>query len=465
MNPPEYPPANTHASPPPARASLKWTVGGLMRAVADALSARFGVVTVTGELSQLTRAGSGHWYFTLKDESAGARCVMFRAKNTLVDFAPREGQLVELRAQVSVYEPRGDLQLIVESMKPGGLGALYEQFLALKAKLEAEGLFDAARKRPIVPLPRAVGIVTSLNAAALRDVTAAFARRAPHVRLRLYPAIVQGAQAPLEIATAINTASKRAASDELDTLLVVRGGGALEDLMAFNDERVARALAACKVPVISGVGHETDFTIADFVADVRAPTPTAAAELAAAAREDLIDELDETASRVMQGMERMMSRQSQRLDAAEITLAAMKQVVGTQHARLAQTAARLSTQVHAHLRVKTHTLDRYTWKMANYPSMLIDISESIHRKALTLQTATRAKIARHTQQLAALERTAEVLSPQRTLERGYSVLLASEKGQDHAIRSVKELNALSQVRAVLADGVTELLLARQGTLL
>jgi exodeoxyribonuclease VII large subunit len=451
----------TMQTPMQTQAVMKWTIGALMHAVADALSARFGVVTVTGELSQMTRAASGHWYFTLKDDKAAARCVMFRAKNTLVDFAPREGQLVELRAQVSVYEPRGDLQLVVESMKPGGLGALYEQFLALKAKLEGEGLFDEHRKRAIVPLPRAVGIITSRNAAALRDVLTAFARRAPHVALRIYPATVQGANAAQEIVQALQTANQRAVKDELDTLLLVRGGGSLEDLVAFNDERVARAVAASALPVICGVGHETDVSIADFVADLRAATPTAAAELAATPREEWLAQLQATAHELADGASDVMARNGQRLDAAEITLANMRQVVQAQQARHAQIALRLRAQMRNRVVEERHTLAMYAQNMANYVRNINDTSNSITHIAQRMQGALRTRMRRYTQQLDAIQRTSEVLSPQRTLERGYSVLL--DKGS--AVTSVKTLNTLTHVQAVLADGQTDLLLTRQGRLL
>src|SRR5574337_117822 len=237
-----------------------WDVGALLLAVGDALQARFGAVAVRGELSGLARAGSGHWYFTLKDiaeRPSLLRCAMFRRHASLVDFEPGDGQQVEVRGRLAVYDARGDLQLIVESMQPLGAGALYEQFLRLKARLEAEGLFDAVRKRPIEPWPRTIGIVTSTAAAALRDVLA-----------------------------------RAAARREVDTLLLVRGGGSLEDLWAFNDERLVRAIVASPIPVICGVGHESDVTLADLAADLRAATPTAAAELAAPAQAEALARLD-----------------------------------------------------------------------------------------------------------------------------------------------------------------------------
>ena len=254
------------------------TVSALNRAVGALLARGFPLVRVRGEIGNLTRAASGHWYFTLKDDVAAVRCVMFRSRNALVDFAPREGDAVELRAQVGLYEPRGEFQLTVESLQRAGQGRLFEEFLRLRNRLAAEGLFDEAVKRPLPAVPHAVGVVTSLQAAALRDVVSTLTRRAPYLQLIVYPVPVQGVGAGERIAQMLVTAGQRA---EVDVLLLVRGGGSIEDLWAFNEEVVARALRACPLPVVVGVGHESDFTIADFAADLRAPTPTAAAELVA----------------------------------------------------------------------------------------------------------------------------------------------------------------------------------------
>ena len=242
-----------------------WPVGSLLRAITDSLEARFNPVAVKGEISGFSRAGSGHCYFSLKDEQGQVRCAMFRRAAGLLDFSPRDGQLVELRGRLSVYEPRGELQLVVESMQQAGQGNLFEQFLILKAKLQAEGLFEANLKKPLPLMPRAIGVVTSLGAAALHDVTSALRRRTPHIPVVIYPASVQGGQAASELREALLRACQR---NEVDVILLVRGGGAMEDLWAFNDEQLARAIAASPVPVIIGVGHETDFTIADYCADV-----------------------------------------------------------------------------------------------------------------------------------------------------------------------------------------------------
>ncbi|MFM8899873.1 MAG: exodeoxyribonuclease VII large subunit, partial [Burkholderiales bacterium] len=267
----------------PAQPLLVWTVSALVRAVADALASRFALCSVRGELSGFSRAASGHCYFSLKDADGGdalVRCAMFRRAASLLDFNPQDGQQVQLRGRLVVYEPRGELQLVVESMQRSGEGALMEQFLRLKAKLQAQGLFDAQRKRALPVFPRAVGVVTSLGAAALHDVTSSLARRAPHVPVVVYPSLVQGPQAPSALVEALRLASQR---NEVDVLILCRGGGSLEDLWAFNDEAVVRAVVACSMPVVSGVGHETDVSLVDFAADLRAPTPTAAAEMVAPA--------------------------------------------------------------------------------------------------------------------------------------------------------------------------------------
>ena len=236
-----------------------------------------------------TRAASGHCYFSLKDadgQAASLRCAMFRRAAALLDFSPGEGVLVEVRGRVAVYEPRGELQFVVEAMRRAGAGTLYEQFLKLRARLAAEGLFDADAKRALPPHPRRIGVITSSAGAALHDVLTALARRAPQVEVVVYPSPVQGVEAPPALVRALQTANERA---EVDLLLLVRGGGSLEDLWAFNDERVVRAVAASALPVVCGVGHETDVTLCDLAADLRAPTPTAAAELAAPARDALLN--------------------------------------------------------------------------------------------------------------------------------------------------------------------------------
>ncbi|HEY9026634.1 MAG TPA: exodeoxyribonuclease VII large subunit, partial [Burkholderiaceae bacterium] len=309
---------------PPGRGAggpVAWGVSALLQAAGDALAARFGAVVVRGELSGTTRASSGHCYFTLKDASGGAgalRCAMFRRAATLSNVPLQDGLHVELRGRLAVYEARGELQMVVESMQRVGAGQLYEEFLRLRARLSAEGLFDPARKRPLPGFVRAVGVVTSTAGAALHDVAATLARRAPHVQVIVYPSLVQGADAPASLVAALQQVERR---DEVDVVLVCRGGGSLEDLWAFNDERVVRMLDTMSRPVVSGVGHETDVTLADLVADLRAATPTAAAEAIAPEREAMLESLAGIAQRLRTRVEQRLQSHAQRLDTAAARLA------------------------------------------------------------------------------------------------------------------------------------------------
>jgi exodeoxyribonuclease VII large subunit len=407
-----------------------WAVGALCRAVADALDARFNPVTVRGEISGFSRASSGHCYFSLKDESGQLRCAMFRRAAGLLDFSPRDGDQVEVRGRLAVYEPRGDLQLVVESLRRAGQGALFEQFMQRKARLEAEGLFDPARKRPLPAMPRAVGVVTSLGAAALHDVVTALRRRVPHIPVVLAPAAVQGANAPAELVRALQ--SLYALEPEVDVILLVRGGGSIEDLWAFNDEMLARTIVQSPVPLISGVGHETDFTIADFCADLRAPTPTAAAELVSAPRDlwlGAIDLLDERLSDALGGR---LDALGQRLDQAAGRLGRPSNLVARQQLRLAHHAQRLQYAV----------LSRRE-RLAQVPrSIAADLPVKFDR-ALT-------------QRRERLERLAlrlRLLDPALVLQRGYAWLTDTD---GHAIVSATQLSAGDSVTARLADGEVDL---------
>jgi exodeoxyribonuclease VII large subunit len=329
---------------PTTALSRTWQVGALCRAIADSLDARFNPVTVQGEISGFSRASSGHCYFSLKDATGQIRCAMFKRAANLTEFMTRDGDLVEVRGRIDVYTPRGDLQLIVESMSQAGQGALFEQFLRLKAKLEAEGLFDAARKRELPIAPRGIGLVTSLGAAALHDVITALQRRVPHIPVIVSPASVQGVGAPQELSQALANLYQyneqirqleanlmhKAARAPIDVILLVRGGGSLEDLWAFNDETLARTIAQSPVPVISGVGHETDFTIADFVADLRAPTPTAAAELVSQSRDAWLAAVDMMQERLQGAANRHLDTHNQHLDRTTQRLGRPAQGIGRQ---------------------------------------------------------------------------------------------------------------------------------------
>ena len=300
------------ANPENTRAAL--TVSALNRAVSGLLQRSFPLVRVRGEIANVTRAASGHWYFALKDDQAQARCVMFRARNQLLGWMPRDGDEVEVSAVVTLYEARGEFQLSVESMRRAGQGQLFEEFLKLKARLAAEGLFAAERKRSLPRVPRRVALVTSMQAAALSDVVTALSRRAPYVGVIIYPVPVQGAGAGSHIAAMLRKVSRRAAADLVDVVLLVRGGGSIEDLWAFNEEAVARAIVACAIPVVVGVGHESDITIADFAADLRAPTPTAAAELVAPAATALVATLGAQQAALARALQRLIERAQQRID-------------------------------------------------------------------------------------------------------------------------------------------------------
>jgi exodeoxyribonuclease VII large subunit len=288
------------------------SVSALLRSARDLLERRFPLQWIAGEVSNLRPAASGHLYFTLKDESAQVDCVMFRGRAAHLDWELADGQRVEARALVTLYEPRGRFQLNVEAMRRAGLGQLYEKFLRLKEKLAREGLFDAGAKRPLPAHPRRIGIITSLSAAALRDVLTTLRRRNPAIPVLVYPAPVQGEGAAAKLAQALAVAGRRA---ECDVLLLVRGGGSIEDLWQFNDEALARAIRACPIPVVAGIGHETDFTIADFAADERAPTPTAAAELASPSLEAILARLAESAGRISRETARRIEYAMQAVDA------------------------------------------------------------------------------------------------------------------------------------------------------
>ena len=314
------------------------SVSALLRSVRDTLERRFPLAWIAGEISNFRPAASGHWYFTLKDEAAQVDCVMFRSRAAALDWEPAEGMRVEARALVTLYEPRGRFQLNVEHMRRAGLGPLYERFLKLKARLEKEGLFDPAAKRPIPEHPRTIGVVTSLQAAALRDVLTTLHRRNPAIPVIVYPVPVQGEGAAARIAAMLAKAGARA---ECDVLLLVRGGGSIEDLWQFNEEAVARAIRASKIPVVVGVGHETDVTIADFAADRRAPTPTAAAEMVSPSRAELLARVAELAERATREALRRIEYAMQMVDALAKRLVHPRERLRTSAQLLEQLTVRL----------------------------------------------------------------------------------------------------------------------------
>ena len=395
------------------------TVAQLNQAVGQLLERNVPQLWVRGEISNFTQAASGHWYFTLKDNRAAVRTVMFRSRAAAVGFVPRAGDQVEVRARVSLYEPRGDYQLQADAMRRAGLGNLYETFLRLKAQLAAEGLFEPAAKRTPAALPRAIGVITSLHAAALRDVLSALARRAPQVPVVVYPAPVQGADAAARLAAQLQLANAR---QEVDTLLLVRGGGSIEDLWSFNDEALARLVAASAIPVISGVGHETDFTIVDFVADVRAPTPTAAAELACVPRADLLGQVEQAARRLARGQQRRLELAAQRLDRAAAQLVSPAR-------RLAHQAERLNTLRHRLAAAWQGPQGRRAARVGMQAQRLRHAAPDVERAHERLAALARRLGQAHARQLATRQARAaavaahlRALDPRHTLARGYAIV-------------------------------------------
>lgn len=430
------------------------TVSQLNQAVARLLERSFALTWIAGELSNVTRAASGHWYFTLKDASAQVRAVMFRGRAQYVDFQPREGDKVEVRATVGLYAARGDFQLNVEMMRKAGVGNLYEAFLKLKAKLEVEGLFDAARKRELPVFPRTIGIVTSPQAAALRDVITALRRRAPHLQLILYPTLVQGEGSAEKIADAINNASRRA---ECDLLIVGRGGGSLEDLWSFNDEKVARAIAACSMPVISGVGHETDFTIADFVADLRAPTPTAAAEMAATPTADWLAHLSQHAQDLSDAMRRQLDDHTQTLDWYATRLQSPSAAIRQQRLRIAALQLRLQHATRTPLSAARFALEQSKRRLYH---ALPDTSlrrGQLSARSIALSTAFDSRFAASRHRHETLSAQLELLAPQRTLERGYAIV-RDEQGK--VLRDAARLQPAQALELKLANGSAVIEVAR-----
>jgi len=432
----------------PARAQPVWAVGALCRALADALQARFGTVCVRGELSGFTRAASGHCYFSIKDAGGQLRCALFQRAAAGLTFAPRDGELVEVTARVGVYEPRGELQLVVQGMRRAGQGSLYEEFLRLKVRLESLGLFDPERKRALPLLPRGIGLVTSLGAAALHDVLTTLRRRAPHVPVVLVPASVQGAGAATELVQALETLyawvergrshptpvtdQRQGVALPIDAIVLVRGGGAMEDLWAFNDEVLAHTLARSPVPLVCGVGHETDFTIADFVADVRAPTPTAAAELVAQPREAWLDVLQTMQQRWQDATQRLLERQGQRLDLAAMRLGRPTRRLASQQMRLATCAERLRAGARSGIAQQHLRLERVGQR---------------------LQAAAQRGLAVQAQRLAHATLRLELLDPHLVLERGYAWLTDAGGA---AIGRADQLAVGQDVRATLVDGTVDL---------
>jgi len=422
------------------------SVSALNQSVARLLERSFPLAWISGEVSNFTRAASGHWYFTLKDDAAQVRAVMFRGRAQYADFLPREGDKVEVRALVSLYAARGDFQLGVEAIRRAGVGNLFEAFLQLKARLGEEGLFDPLSKRAVPAFARRIGVITSPQAAALQDVLSTLQRRAPHCEIVVYPTPVQGAGAGEKIAAAIAVAATR---NECDVLLVCRGGGSIEDLWAFNHEAVARAIVASPMPVICGVGHETDFTIADFAADLRAPTPTAAAELAtrpqAQWQAQLItygEALSRAFGREHAGRCQTLDWMARRLVNPHVHINQVRRSLQGWQQRLSQAnRIPLTTARHALIQLST----RLAGGLPDTSSQRLRLSMQARRMAARMQGSA----LQQRQSLSSLSAQLELLNPQRTLERGYAIVTGPD---GNVVCSPQALHARQQIQVRLAEG-------------
>lgn len=422
------------------------TVSQLNRLAREVLQQNFPLFWVSGEISNLTRAASGHVYFSLKDESAQVRCVMFRNRAQLVAWRLENGQRIEAQALVTLYEARGEFQLNIEGLRRAGIGALYEAYARLLARLEGEGLFAPERKRALPRFPRRIGIVSSPQAAALRDIIATLQRRAPHLPVILYPVPVQGDGAAAKISAAILTAGERA---ECDVLIIARGGGSIEDLWAFNEESVARAIAACALPVISGVGHETDTTIADFVVDRRAATPTAAAELVSAGWFAASHEL----AALHLGLQRTMRLQMEaRMQAIDLIMHRLihpgARLLASRQA-LAHLQTRLAAALARRLRRAAIDLERQQARLEQARPALAPTGATLALLGQRLGAATRRSLAARQARLAAVTAALTQLSPLATLQRGYSIVRDSH---GKVLSTSRQLSAGDAIEVRFAHG-------------
>lgn len=422
------------------------TVGELTRRARQLVESRLPLLWVSGEVCNFARAASGHCYFSLKDAQAQVRCVCFRQRAQLLDFELVNGMQVEVRALPTLYEPRGEFQLTVETVRRAGLGLLFEAFERLKKKLEQEGLFAPERKRAIPAFPRSVGIVTSSAAAALRDVLSTLMRRMPSLPILVYAAPVQGEGAAARIARAIRTASARG---EVDVLLVCRGGGSMEDLWAYNDERVARAISACRIPVITGIGHETDFTIADFVADLRAATPTAAAAAASPDRAELSERVSALRRQLMNGFLRSLQRRMQQVDYLSHRLVHPGERLAHRLDALQHLQVRLHAAQRHRLALHAHRLQRTAARLSARTPDLRGLRLRCRGLRERIRAAMAAQLDRRDRALAAAAAHLLHLNPEAVLTRGYSIVTRQD---GTVVRDAAILDIGEQIRLAFAAG-------------
>jgi len=428
-----------------------FSVSRLNRACRFLLAETFGALWIEGEISNFTAAASGHCYFTLKDAEAQVRCAMFRQQSRLLAQLPRNGDHVLLKAQVSLYEPRGDYQLIVESLQAAGDGALAQAFERLKSKLTAEGLFDPTHKQAIPKLPRTVGVITSPTGAAIRDILTVLRRRFPAIEVIVYPVKVQGLEARDEIVHALRLANRL---QQCEVLIVGRGGGSSEDLWTFNEEAVARAIHASRIPVISAVGHEIDFTISDFVADLRAPTPSAAAEAVSPDRQDWLERLDRLQARLLQNHRHRLAQVSQMTGhlAKRLNQQHPAQRLHTQAQRLDELESRLRRSLRQQLNRLEQRLHAERARLLGIrPEQRLQFLAGRHEQAARqLYLALRRQLDEHAHRLTGASQELHAVSPLATLARGYSITLHSDTPE--LIRSIRDIQTGDRMRTRLADG-------------
>lgn len=430
-----------------------FSVSRLNQAVRTLLEQDLGQIWVSGEISNLSQPSSGHWYFTLKDDNAQVRCAMFRNSNRRVTFRPQHGQQVLVRASVTLYEPRGDYQLIAESMQPAGEGLLQQKFAQLKQRLADEGLFDPALKKPLPAPATCVGIVTSATGAALQDILHILKRRDPALPVVIYPTAVQGADATGQIVRMIALANKRA---ECDVLIVGRGGGSLEDLWCFNEEAVARGIVASSIPVVSAVGHETDVTIADFVADLRAPTPSAAAEVVSRNQQELVRQLTSQQQRLEMAMDYYIAQRQQRFSQLRHRLEQQHPQLrlARQQTRLLALRQRLSSALETRLKRGQLQQQRLNQRLQQqHPGMRIQrASATLQQASFRMTQAIRGQLGQTRERFGLAVTHLEAVSPLATLARGYSVTVT---GKGEVVKAVTQIQAGETLTTRLKDGVVQ----------
>jgi len=426
-----------------------YSVTRLNREVRGLLESNFGLLWIEAEISNFSTPSSGHWYFSLKDDRAQVKCAMFKNRNMLVRFRPKSGEKVLVRARISVYEPRGDYQLIIEHMEAAGQGDLQRQFDELKARLDAEGLFKSENKKDLPSYPQRIGVITSPSGAAIKDVLSVLERRYPSADVLIYPVSVQGDASMREIIQALSTAAER---KDCDVLILTRGGGSIEDLWSFNDESVARTIAHCPIPIVAGVGHETDFTIADFVADRRAPTPSVAAEMVTPDQQELESHLSRLKQRHQQQFQHFFKHKSLQYKQlhARLTLQDPKRQLQQQHQQLDELTQRLQRAMQQHVKQKKWELQSVKQRInAQHPrTVLKQRKVSLHQFETSLSQSMQQVLSNNTNRLTLASRSLDTLSPLKTLDRGYAIALSN----DHAITSVTQVTSGDNVVVRLKDG-------------